>query len=108
MACKAAALICLALLSGCVPKDGANQKRLSAASAAGAVTASLSQSLPTRLDSSCTAHVPDVEPKATEPWVTTASRWRVVRENRNDEADACAEWWRDYRARVGFARPNRR
>jgi hypothetical protein len=101
MARKAATLIALALLSSCAATDGARQERLSAASAAKAATVSLAQALPARLDDSCTVHMPDVEPKATEAWPVTIGRWRVVRANRNDQADACGDWWNDYRARVG-------
>jgi hypothetical protein len=86
------------LLSGCQTQQAA---RLAASAGAQAATATFATALPKTLPDSCIAEMPAAFPRRDEPWVSTIDRWLVLRSNRNDQATACAEWWRDYRARVG-------
>ncbi len=54
--------------------------------------------LPAKLPDACTAKIGRVVVSTREAWVSIIKRWEIVADNRNQQADDCAEWWDDYRS----------
>lgn len=90
-------IILAALLSGC---QSGNER----VSAAAAVQGQARASVPfPDLAWACVAKVGRVRP-GDEPWVIVQKRWEIIAENRDRQADDCAAWGRDMKARYAGRR----